>query len=111
MFLGLADSPTPVSKAQLIEVWAIALGSNIVLYALVGALTSPLIYVAIRQNKSMAVPASHFPLNNSADQSPPPGIITVKLKARPFRKSQTATQEGSLSSAYGDASLLHVSPR
>jgi hypothetical protein len=54
MFLGLADAPTPNSKTVVVEVWSIALASNIVLYALVGTLTSPIVYLATRKRRAVS---------------------------------------------------------
>jgi hypothetical protein len=51
MFLAVADAPDPVSKSYLAGIWAITVGSNILLYTLVGLLTSPIVYFVTRQRK------------------------------------------------------------
>jgi hypothetical protein len=51
MFQALADAPTPVASAEIVEIWAIGIASNVILYALIGSVTSPVVYLATRHRK------------------------------------------------------------
>jgi hypothetical protein len=52
MFQGLANAPTPVASTEIAKVWAIGIASNVIIYALVGAATSPIVYLATRNRKA-----------------------------------------------------------
>ena len=52
MFQALADAPTPVASAEIVEIWAIGIASNVILYALIGAVTTPIVYFVTHRRKA-----------------------------------------------------------
>jgi hypothetical protein len=51
IFLMGLEGPTPRSMLDILEVYSILVAENIILYSLVGSLTSPIVYLATRPRK------------------------------------------------------------
>ena len=49
IFLMGLDGPTPRSRLDITEIYSILIAENIILYSLVGLLTTPLVYFALRR--------------------------------------------------------------